>query len=400
MNQLSIELQNCYGINKIVKEINFRTNDKTCVIYASNGTMKSSLANTFKDIVNGEETKDLIFKDNTTLRSIKKDQKDIQPDEILVIEPYVESFASENMSKLLVSSKLKKEYDNILLDINKFKDELMRKIKSLSKITNAEEEFIKYFSANEDDDILSIFEKIYNEKLIEENVLFDHIKYKDCVNDDVKNALMDPVVVQALGEYVEKYDEMMKDSEIYVPGVYDDTRADQVLKSLQSNNYFKAHNKIALKNGKVLTEDEYKQEIEAVENRILNDKKIKENYKVIDKALTKKASLKNFKDSLTSNQKIIPYLVNYNIFVQKILLNYLYKCKLEFTNFISVYAKNKKTISDIIQKAKEEKTIWEEVTKLFKERFSVPFEIYVENQKDVILKEDSLSLKFIYTKRR
>lgn len=53
MEKLKVSLENCYGIKKLEHNFDF-SDGKTCSIYASNGTMKTSFAKTFKDISNGK----------------------------------------------------------------------------------------------------------------------------------------------------------------------------------------------------------------------------------------------------------------------------------------------------------------------------------------------------------
>ena len=60
MKTLTIDLENCYGIRKLEKSFDFsKTN--AIAIYAPNGSMKSSLAQTFQDIATGTDSKDRIF---------------------------------------------------------------------------------------------------------------------------------------------------------------------------------------------------------------------------------------------------------------------------------------------------------------------------------------------------
>lgn len=49
MNTLKLEMENCYGIQKMQQDIDFSKNN-VAVIYAPNGTMKSSFAKTFEAI--------------------------------------------------------------------------------------------------------------------------------------------------------------------------------------------------------------------------------------------------------------------------------------------------------------------------------------------------------------
>ena len=49
MDELKLKLENCYGIQKLNTTIDY-SNNNVAVIYAPNGTMKSSLAKTFESI--------------------------------------------------------------------------------------------------------------------------------------------------------------------------------------------------------------------------------------------------------------------------------------------------------------------------------------------------------------
>ena len=44
--KLTIKLENCFGISKLEKEIDFKDDKNSVLIYAPNGTMKSSFAKT------------------------------------------------------------------------------------------------------------------------------------------------------------------------------------------------------------------------------------------------------------------------------------------------------------------------------------------------------------------
>lgn len=55
MDRVKIDLKNCYGIKELRTELDF-TKTPAYAIYAPNGVMKSSLAQTFKDAANGENS--------------------------------------------------------------------------------------------------------------------------------------------------------------------------------------------------------------------------------------------------------------------------------------------------------------------------------------------------------
>ena len=408
MKKVELNLENCYGIKKLQDNIEFtKLNRQTgiqedinaCLIYASNGTMKTSFANTFLDIENDRDTIDRIEPNNNTIREIKIDGKNIDKEDILVIQTYVEGYDSNNKSILLASKKLKKEYDDIWNEISKNKDAFLKEIKKISGINNIneiEKEIIYVFKENNTEDFFTILEKIKQKYIIEEIEILKNIKYKELVNDDIENVLSQEVVSNALGDYMKKYNEILEQSEIYKPGIFDNTRAMISLKSLKDNNFFEANHKIVLENQTVLNETEFEDKMQEVEDKILTDEEIKKNFKIIEIALGKKAGLRKFKDLLYKNQKLIPLLKDYSNLKKMIWLNYFaYNIDI-FNILINLYTKNKERLKEIIKEAKSESTIWEEVTNVFNDRFSVPFRIEVANQEDVILKEESLILNFVY----
>lgn len=408
MKKVELNLENCYGIKKLKDNIEFtKLNHQTgmeedinaCLIYASNGTMKTSFANTFLDIENDKETIDRIEPNNNTVREIKIDGKMINKDDIFVIQTYVEGYDSNNKSKLLASEKLKKEYDDIWNEISKNKDIFFKEIKKISGISNINEierEIINIFKENDTDDFCTILEKTKQKYKIEEIEILKNIKYKEVVNEDIEKALSQEIVSNALSDYMKKYDEILEQSELYKPGIFDNTRAKISLKSLKDNSFFEANHKIVLENQTVLNETEFENKMQEIEDKILTDEEIKKNFKIIEITLDKKVGLRKFKDLLYKNQKIIPLLRDYNKFKKMIWINYFANTIDIYNILVNLYNKNKERLKAIIKEAKSESTIWEEVTNIFNDRFSVPFRIEVANQEDVILKEETLILNFVY----
>lgn len=408
MEKLELELENCYGINKLKENIEFaKINKKTgmkedinaCLIYASNGTMKTSFANTFLDIENERETRDRIDPNNKTIRNIKIDENEINKNDVLVIQAYVEGYESINKSKLLASKNLKKEYDEIWNDISKNKEIFLKEIKKISGISNLNEiegEIINVFNGDKKEDFCEILERIKNEYKFEEIDILKNITYKELINEDIQKALSQKVITDALSDYMKKYNEILESSELYKPGIFDNTRAAITLKSLRDNSFFQANHKIVLENETVLNEKQFEDKMQEVEDKILSDEDIKRNFKIIETTLDKKVGLRKFKDMLYKNQKLIPLLKDYGRLKKIVWINYFAKNIDKYNIIVNLYNDNKKKLKSIIKEAKEQSTLWEEVTDIFNDRFNVPFKVKVVNQEDVILKEDALILKFVY----
>lgn len=133
MKKMRVELENCYGIKKLSTSFDF-SGGNACAIYAPNGAMKSSFAQTFKDVADGVDSKDRIFPGRQTIRKIS-DEKGVEltKESVLVIRPYDEVFGhTEKTSTLLVDSTLRKEYEQLHVDIDKAKDIFLKALKEQS----------------------------------------------------------------------------------------------------------------------------------------------------------------------------------------------------------------------------------------------------------------------------
>ena len=133
MKQINVELENCYGIKKLQYQFDFSA-ESVYAIYAPNGSMKSSLAQTFKDISEGLASKDRIFPARVSVRKITDENgAELSPQSVLVLPPYDEVFShDERTSLLLVNDKLRKEYEQLHLDIERSKDSLLQALKTQS----------------------------------------------------------------------------------------------------------------------------------------------------------------------------------------------------------------------------------------------------------------------------
>lgn len=91
MNKLKIDLENCYGIKKLKDQFDF-SSERAYAIYAPNGAMKSSLAQTFQDVADGIQSKDRIFPSRVCRRIITdENNQNLNKDSVLVIQPYEEA---------------------------------------------------------------------------------------------------------------------------------------------------------------------------------------------------------------------------------------------------------------------------------------------------------------------
>lgn len=407
MEQLSVNLKNCYGIKKLNCHFNFKKK-KGCLIYASNGTMKTSFANTFLDISENRGPEINIHKLTPSLNIKKKETEtgsslNIEPEEIFVIQSYSDeiyekSLKFDNISFLLVKEDLKKEYDDIYKDIETNKKNLFNKIKNYGlNARKIEEIFLNDFEDPESNllELLLSFESQIDGNII---LPIDEIKYKDLFNDKALNFLEREDIVDLIQKYANKYSELIDKSEIFEKNVFTHNNASTVSKQLKDNGFFDAEHKIQLKNSsEFITSQKALNDIIQIEKeKILSESELNEWFEDIDNQLNKNGELRKLRETLESKKELIPELNNIPEFKRKILISILNSEYEAYFELLNIYKSSKKKIEEIIHTAKTEKAEWEEVVELFNKRFIVPFKLEVSNQEDVILKDEVPVVKFKY----
>lgn len=397
--KLKVNLKNCYGISELAHEFDF-TDTGGYAIYAPNGFMKTSLSKTFNDLAKNRNTTDLVFPDRVTTREIKGDDgNDISADSIFVIEPYIQDFSSEKTSSLLVNSAIKKKYDDALKKIWDKQTAFFSKLKQLSGLTGRsvtpETELQKCFGQQSVSGLLESLEAKINAGQADQ---LSAIVYEKIFNDKTIPFLESGVIKDQLEEYIQKYNDLVSKSDV-LSKQFNHYGATTVNKQLKDNGFFEAKHTVNLntKNGKqeVSSSDELATKIEDERNKILTDKDLTTKFDAIDKKIQNK-ELRDFRDYLFDNQHILPLVKNYKDLQKSIWISYLVSERQLYTDFLTEFRKGKATIEEAVTQAKAEKTEWESVVATFNKRFSVPFEMSVVNQDDVILKgsQPSISFKF------
>jgi len=147
MNTLKISLKNCYGIQSLEHEFDFSNGGrpgpamaKAYAVYAPNGLMKSSFAKTFEALACGGSPIEERYNRPTTC-VVDKDGIAIPKESIYVLEAEIDISAdSPAITDILVNPENKAKYDNLLVSLNKQKDNLLSSLQKASKIKNADVE--------------------------------------------------------------------------------------------------------------------------------------------------------------------------------------------------------------------------------------------------------------------
>ncbi len=424
MDKFRLDLEYCFGIRKLSHEFDFTKHPKNLgmpfVVYAPNGSMKSSLANTLECYANDAKVKN---KDGK-LTSAKDGNGDLRLDmmipahkskmnvtneigtpidknSILVFKSFDETYQSDKISSLLVNEKRKKEYDIIFNNIANKRDALIKELKSSVGISKDIEKTISGAFRQPETRLLPTLARYEREVKKQEYIEFAEIRYNDIFNKDTEKLFDDPEIQKLIGDYTELYNKILDDSQFFKRGVFNHSNAETIAKNLESNGWFKGGHKVILVDKSIGTTKEIDNKsdlvdaIEAEKQRILEDENLGQMFNRMESKITNVAS-RTLRDLLLNNPSIVPELQDTALLKERLWIGYLSKAQSTYLDLIEEFDKNETRIDEIIKQAESEQTAWEEVVALYKSRFDVPFRINVSNKSDAILnlKAPNLSFEF------
>jgi len=403
MNKLKIEFENCYGIRKLDFEFDFEKN-RTNLIYAPNGFMKTSFAKTFMDFSEGKESEDLVYPDRDNKRIISSENgNEIDKEQVFVIVPYNEGYKSSKISTLLVNPELKDKYDEILVSIDEKTVKLINELKPLTGLKkNIGETFSEDIVGYSKNEFFKAILRVKQEVLEVSDTNLSGVKYSEIFNPKVIAFLETEDFKVKIKEYIETYDNLIEQSTYFKKGVFNHNNASVIAKNLKDNGFFKARHSVVMNTGKekkeVLTEADLESLIEEEKNSILNNPDLVKAFSNLDRKLKNK-ELRAFRDYLLNNKFLLTELSNLQKLKNDLWISYLQEKSEIYTELEEEYSKGRTEIDAIIEEAKKEETEWRNVIGIFNRRFNVPFKISVENQDDVILKQQAPNFKFDFDDR-
>lgn len=402
MNKLNIDLENCYGIKKFETEFDFSVH-KAYAIYAANGAMKTSLAQTFKDVADAKNSMDRIFPSRVCNRKIVDENGvDLPKESIYVIRPYDDGDIShtEKTSTLLVDSKLRKEYEELHLEIDKSKKIFLNALKEQSGSKKDLEKEISSTFTKSDDEFFRALIRIKDEMLAQKDAPFAGVQYDTIFDEKVLSFLGTKDVKTAIENYIKKYNELLAESTYFKKGVFNYYNAATIAKSLADNGFFDAKHTVNLNADEKLeiTSKKQLEELIAKEKEgISSDKDLRKKFADIEKLIQKNVSVRGFEAYLTEHEEILSELANIESFKEKIWKSY-FKDRFDlYKDLIDKYQAAEKRKGEIEEEARKQRTQWESVIDIFNSRFFVPFKLSAKNRVSVILGlEPMLSLTFTF----
>jgi hypothetical protein len=354
--------------------------------------MKTSFSNTFKRIATKQLPEEKIY-GRVSIAKVFADSSPIDPESIFVIEPFDETFTSKFVSTLLVNPEMKAEYDTIFESISAARTKLIVQLNKVSKVKkdDIENTILKDFK------MTNFFEFMDSHlQAIETADDFGTVAYTAIFDQKVLDILAQPDVASNFSSYIEKYNELVSTVGYYVKGGFSPLKADNVVKTLQREKYFEAKNSVILngQDGPIFDARSLQEQIENDKSKIMQNADLK---KIGDTVISSVAAVRAFQELVEENPIILPELGDVEAFRTKLWLSYLKKDIQLVRDCSDAYRNGEVRMRSIEERAKIELTRWFEVTKIFKQRFDVPFEIEIQDQVNTILGTKSPNIVFVFS---
>lgn len=418
MDEIFISFNNCHGINKFKNTFNFNEdlnnnkNTNVSLIYAPNGTMKTSFAKTLKDVGLNKSPENVITKKKPKWtvkikengKSNKLTAEDIK-NRIFVIDSLNEDFNFLDTAPLISNEKYKNEYITISNEILNCKKDFLRKIrkksnikvpKDMNQLDYLEKTILDDFNCSSGN-ILDLFQTLKNNLSNYLGLDIDSMSYRILFNDNVLKLMDDEEFLKYVKLYCENLDNLLEKSKIFNKNSFTHDNAFDLMKSIKKNNLFDAGHKLKFKSKGTPIDnlDDLNNLISSQIDNIFNDSESTDIFKKINNKF-RNNELKEFREIILKNKFLLYFLDDYNKFKKKYWISLFNFEKDLFLELVEKYENKKIKLKEIKLKAEKEHTNWEKIINLFNNRFNVPFNLELGNQEDVILKESIPNIKYFF----
>lgn len=403
MNNLKLDLENCYGIKKLQYEFTF-TNHHTQLIYAANGMMKSSLALTLKGLSgqSKEKAKDRLHPALQPKYDVLADGIALVKEQIFVADPEECNLdTSRVFTNFLADAALKQQYDAIYQQLSRYVSGVLNPLRDVSISSDCEDEILRTFTTAPTDSIFSILEQLAVEVQAQ---TFHNFGFRYNYVFDKGGKVKKFVEKHAgdLQDYISQYNQLIRTSPVFrtVGGkTFGTHQASELQHSVENGEFFGVDHQIVLYGGKVIDSVEaLARVIDGEKTRILTDPGLKRTFDIITKDVDGNNEVRIFKGILMDHPEIVVELGDYEEFRRRTWKGYLSDpaVKQHLVDYYNYYQSQKTVLNNLIAQARAQLPLWNAIIDLYNDRFHVPFKVEIENQDEIILKQTAAKLKFVY----
>lgn len=405
MSNIKITINDGYGIKKLEHNFVFdataaKPHNDTHIVYAQNGTMKSS----FTKVLKSKNTVFDYIRDIRGSCSVMVDETELDQANILAVPSFDNSDFAKNdrIHLLLADQELREEYEELMAERTSALFELLGELRSVSgvKSNTPFEEIIAEFCSTFGDDtpkndrsFVSLVRTHLDQIQKAHDFIVDlpyTIAGESYVKDfaDTHKAFLD--------EFISRYDKVLETA-AYMRRGFDTKGAEEVGKVLKESKFFNAEHSVTL----VDLRDPSNPQVNSVKNakeledllqsdfdRVFEDNpELKEKFKKALKTVNQK-NRAGFKKLLEDphTRQILILMKNPTQIKRQLWYGYLKGCEPYLSDLLEKDAAITEKMQEIAKRAAELETKWDTVVKKFNNRFKhMPFELDVQNRPDILL---------------
>ena len=410
MDSLSISLLHCHGIRRLATTTFDFKKKGHVAIYASNGTMKSSLARTFQDVREGREPGDRIYPKRKSKCTITDEaDKPIGGDSILVLNPYQSALESIDMAgssaRIVASPRLDAEYKAVVGGLTKKLDELLKHLRSASGLAKASvvPQMLADFKKNRGRayEIIGLLDSL--DKQGPGGLAgLQGVRHRIVFQQAVLDRLAEPRFRRSLRAYITKYRRLTSRSR-YFQAEFTHNNAAAASKKLDTLGFFRAKHTVGMRSKHdgefevLYNAADLDAEIESEKLKIM--KKIGGEWAAVDSQL-QTAALQEFRRHLGENRDLLAELGDLDSLRQKLWRSYLSARPDLLADAAAACRLAKPEIERILADVKKERGDWDAVVAEFNERFEVPFTVSIRDRTDAVLGIGLPNLQFHFSDGR
>ncbi len=400
IGRVEIKMADCGGIRKLEEQFNFTDEKSTISIYAANGSMKTSFANTLDEYSSNDGfTENPYFKDRIKDCTVSFDGSAAAKESIKVIKPFSDKYDSDGVSTLLVNDELRKRYQELTVSIKRKREALLGKIATATGIRgqpHTEEEINKSFGK---DSLVENLQEASNSLDTFRSSLPSGLNYRDIFTKKIEDILEKKEVKEQLVEYLEAFNEISQKSP-YLRGGFTIYQLQSVAEELKTQKYFEAGHDIKLANDinpkaplEVTSIDRLQEVIRQQKLDIWSDPELIEKWDKATAAFSTKEG-REFRDLIDANPDYRPHLADLPALRKGMMLIAIEPHKADLEIYLAELDAVSKELGEIEQKAKDEVTEWRRVIDIFERRFSLPVIVDIDDKTTTILGNKSPEFTF------
>ena len=403
---MHIYCENCRGIKRLDDEVPLKRGG--AIIYASNGTFKTSLLRTLADYADGKQPKDVLHPSRISRFDVTEDGVSIPCDRIHAIAHPGELRECQFFSStMLASPKLKENY----LDVRKASDEARKSLLD-AIVSNLKAGSRARLDA---DGIASEIARICGDgsfqcgiasmvKYVEDDYdtsFLDGADYLELFAATKEKLLVKPGVAENIKEYSDTLGTILEKTH-FLTIEFSHADLQSLEKVLVKCGFFEAGHSLTLHDREsdtlivCSTKDDLRRLVAQELERAFGTDEVRSRFEIVGKALGSTQAANQLKETLSSHQLLLARMTDLDEVKKGFFIRAIAQVVDMAKEYLIEYDACKDELRNIRKKIEGERQEWQRAIDTFMTRFSVPFSMRIENRVDVVTGDAMPSLVFMH----